>query len=331
MSVLTGEYAALTPYLLPLGSPKRVNVGDGFILDACEKLIGKPARECFSLRAPLTAESIDRINATRLLLVAGSNTLRDDFTLAPGCTLETLRAIKVPIALMGLGHYGVAEATRGMQLAGVAQLEEILSRFPYMSVRCDRSRDYVAMSAPSIAEKLLLTSCPVAYPVDGMENGFTRKPEYACLAVTVTDRAFLQEQAPMLSHAARIFPARRRVLVQHQDSGVSAFHDYARAQGFEVFAARDYRETLALYKQVDVHLGNRVHGHLKALSLGNPSFLMPFDLRQGFFAESLDFPLITELPTEEIARYDFARFTARRAQYAPAMRQFTAAVQQVLQ
>jgi hypothetical protein len=53
-----------------------------------------------------------------------------------------------------------------------------------------------------------------------------------------------------------------------------------------------------------------MHTHLKCLSLGVASFLTTFELGQVYFAESLDFPLILQLPPPDIANYDFARTVA---------------------
>lgn len=331
MTLPQADYTLLTPYLLPPDSPKKVNVGDGFIMDSVEKLIGLRASAYYSVRAQLTDAAIARINASRFLLVAGANTLRDDWSLTPDCKQVTLARIKVPIVLMGLGHYGVAEATRGMRPEGVAQIAAILERFHFMSVRCDRSREYLVKSAPQLADKILMTSCPVAYPVDGIDRGFARKAEYELMAVTITDRVNLQQQLPILIYSARCFRSRRKVLALHQDYGNAALHDFARQQGYDVFASPRVEDALDLYKNVDLHVGNRVHGHLKALSLGAASFLLPFDLRQAYFAESMRFPLITELPSPEFDRYDFRAFATRRAEIAPVMERFVSAVRELLQ
>lgn len=326
----TAPYSILTPYKLPPGSTKKVNAGDGFIMDSCEKLIGHKAAHYFSSRSPFTSENIDAINATRALLVAGANSLRDDFAPAPEFTRATLERITVPVILTGLGHYGVAEATQGMTASSAALLEAILERFPFMSVRCDRSRDYAARALPAHADRILMTSCPVAYPLDGIDKQFAAKESYDTLIVTITDRVHLEQQMPLVQHLPAFFPARRKVLALHQDYGNRPLHDAAARLGYEVFTGERYEDFIALYKNADLHAGNRVHGHLKALSLGIRSFLFPFDLRQAYFAESLDFPLIQSLPAPEFTHYDFNRFVARRNRAAQAMQTHIGAIKKVL-
>lgn len=311
-SLPEADYVIITPYLLPPGSAKKVNVGDGFILDSAIRLIGARPKALISSRAPIGEAEIERINASRCVIAAGANTLKDDFELAPGFDRITLARLKVPVILMGVGHYGTAEATRGLSAASVALFGAMLERFPLMSVRCDASRRYVLQSLPDMADTILMTSCPVAHRVDEIDLGFARKPLYDQLVVTVTDRAALQAQLPLLPAARALFPAKRRVLALHQDYGNAQLWQFAAAQGYEVFRAHAYEPFLSLYAATDMHFGNRLHAHLKCLSLGVASFLTPFELRQAYFAESLDFPIVSKLPAPELAAYDFGRAAARR-------------------
>lgn len=324
------DYVVVTPYLLPPGSPKTVNVGDGFILDSAIRLIG--ARPCalISSRAPLGAAEIDWINHSRCLIAAGANTLKDAFELAPGFDLTALKRIKAPVALMGVGHYGRAEATRGLTPESATLFRAMLERFPLMSVRCDASRAYVVRSLPDREDAVLMTGCPVVHQVDGIDRGFLRKPLYEQLVVTVTDGPDLQSQLPLLPAARQLFPAKRRILALHQDHKNSRLWTFAENQGFEVFRADACEPFLALYAASDIHFGNRVHAHLKCLSLGVPSFLTKYDLRQTYFAESLDFPLVAPMPSAEFSNYDFNRIVARRAAARTTMDAFVSALRALL-
>jgi hypothetical protein len=324
------DYVAITPYLLPPGTPKKVNVGDGFILDSAVRLIGARPRALISSRAPLGEAEIDWINEGRCLIAVGANTLKDDFELAPGFNLATLKRIKVPVVLMGVGHYGVAEVTRGLSSASAALFRAMLERFPFMSVRCDASRQYVLGSLPDKCDAVLMTSCPVVHQVDDIDRGFARKPLYDQLVVTITDRANLPAQLPLLPAAKTLFPAQRRILALHQDYGNAALCKFAADQGFELFRSDTYEPFLALYADSDMHFGNRVHAHLKCLALGVASFLTPHELRQVYFADSLDFPLIAKMPAPELASYDFARAVARRDAARATMDRFVEALRAII-
>jgi hypothetical protein len=328
-SLPQADYTVITPYLLPPGIAKKVNVGDGFILDSAIRLIGARPKVLISSRAPLGEAEIEAINTCRCVVAAGANTLKDDFELAPGFDRATLARLKVPVILMGVGHYGVAQATRGLSAASVALFHAMLERFPLMSVRCDASHRYVLQSLPDKADGILMTSCPVAHRVDDTDLGFARKPLYEQLVVTVTDRAALPAQLPLLPAARELFPAKRRILALHQDYGNAQLWQFAAAQGYEVFRGDAYEPFLSLYAASDMHFGNRVHAHLKCLSLGVASFLTPFELRQAYFAESLDFPVISKLPAPELLDYDFARAAARRDAARRTMDAFVAALRKL--
>ncbi|MET1025959.1 MAG: polysaccharide pyruvyl transferase family protein [Dongiaceae bacterium] len=325
-----GDYTSISPYLLPATSPKKVNVGDGFILDSCVKLLGAAPKAVFSSRTPLSDADLERINAGRFVIAAGANTLKDDFELTTGFTLATLERIKVPVLLFGIGHYGVEAATRGMTPASRALFDAILERFPYVSVRCDASWQYLAGALPAQADRILMTSCPVVYPVDGLDGGFQRKARYRQLVVTLTERTNLQAQLPILTAARQLFPAERAIYALHQDYGHEQLCDFARQQGYEIFRSQDCQDFIELYKQSDVHFGNRLHAHLKCLSLGVVSFLTPFDLRQAYFAQSLDFPLISSLPDPSLQNYDFNRAITRRNLAKRQIDRFIGAAQSLL-
>ncbi|HVJ35550.1 MAG TPA: polysaccharide pyruvyl transferase family protein [Terriglobia bacterium] len=325
-----GNYTVISPYLLPPGSPKKVNIGDGFILDSCVKLIGAAPSAVFSSRTPLSDFNLEQINAGRFVIAAGANTLKDDFELTTGFTLETLKRIKVPVILFGVGHYGVEAVTQGMTPASRTLFAAMIERFPYISVRCDASRQYLVRSLPEYADHILMTSCPVVYPVDGIDDGFQRKSRYQQLVVTLTERTNLQAQLPILTAARQLFPAERAIYALHQDYGNEQLCDYARQQGYELFRSQNCQDFIELYKQSDIHFGNRLHAHLKCLSLGKVSFLTPFDLRQAYFAQSLDFPLITALPDPSLQGYDFSRAVQRRNLAKRQLDVFLAATQSLL-
>lgn len=320
-----GDFTVITPYLLPPG-PKRVNVGDGFILDSAIRLLGLRPRLVLSSRAPLTRADIEQINSTRLLLVVGANSLKDDFEITPGFSLQTLDALQVPVVLMGVGHYGTLQQTRGLSSASTLLLRALLERFPYLSVRCDASWRYVVNALPDRAESIVMTSCPVVHAVDGLDNGFVTRDVVDQLVVTVTDRNDIESQWSIVRVAATSFAAHRRVLALHQDFGNERLWRAALGLGFEVLRSTDCSDFLALYRDTDLHFGNRVHAHLKCLSLGVRSFCTPYDLRQSYFAESLGFPLITSVPDPALQTCDFAAIAGRRDALRPVMNEFVDAV-----
>lgn len=324
------DYSLLTPYIIPPQKKKAVNAGDGFIYDSAQKLIGKEAKHRFSTWAPLSDEDIEKINGTRLLLVAGANTLRDDYTPCPDFDLDTLEKLRVPVVLCGLGHYGAASVTQGMGRPTIRLLEAMIDRFPLISVRCDSSYEYVTRSAPHLRDKVLMTSCPVVYSVDGFFGNFEKKNVFDQLVVTVTDRSHLEQQLAVIQAVPKLFQAKKFVLALHQDYSNVQLLDFCKRNGYSVFRSNDYQDYIELYKETDLHIGNRLHAHLKCLSLGCPTFLLPFDLRQAYFSQSLDFPLIDRLPNPAFDEWDFHTSITRVIETRKEMDVFVKSVRSVL-
>ena len=313
-------YSAITPYIVPDNLHKKVNIGDGFIMDSSIKLIQKKPEFIFSSRALLADEDIEKINTTKSLIVMGANTLKDNYEITPNFNLEVLNKIKVPIILMGIGHYGVESMTKnGLDTNSINLLEEITSRFPFISVRCNFSYDYLKRSGIK-NQNILNTSCPVIYGVDGVDKKFSNINQE--IVVTITDRIFIDKQIGLFHFVKENFKDHNLIASFHQNYNNNELDKYLKNLGFEIFKSEKYEDFIELYKNTNFHIGNRVHAHLKCLSLGVKSFLTPFDLRQLYFSESLDFPLINKLPNDILEKYNFNTFLSKQNECKPIMDKF---------
>ena len=88
--------AALTPYPIPpvLRGKKVENLGDGFILRAIERCLGRFADErVLSPRVAPDQQALARLEAARVVVLAGANQLHDRYTVWPGLTAATLRLV----------------------------------------------------------------------------------------------------------------------------------------------------------------------------------------------------------------------------------------------
>jgi len=321
-------YSAITPYLVPDNLPKKVNIGDGFIMDSSIKLIQKKPEFVFSSRVSLTDEDIEKINTTKSLIVMGANTLKDNYEITPNFNLEILKKINVPIILMGVGHYGVESVTNnGLDTNSLNLLEEITNRFPFISVRCNYSYNYLIKS--NINEHSILdTSCPVIYSVDDVNKQFSKSNQK--VVVTITDRIHIDKQIGLFHFVKDNFKGSNLIASFHQNYNNNELDEYLKKLGFEIFKSEQYEDFIELYKETDLHIGNRVHAHLKCLSLGVKSFLTPFDLRQLYFSESLDFPLINNLPNDVLEKYNFNNFISKQNEYKLYMNKFITKVKEFI-
>lgn len=289
------NFGIITPYLIPENSSKKVNAGDGFILDACINLLGRSPRKLYSQWSAITDEQVAEINQYKFLLVAGANILKDDLRITPNFSPNLLNKIKIPVVLMGVGHYGHEEATRnGLSQISKDLLRALTDRFPLISVRCESSQEYLILSDSRLSEKVLMTSCPVLHhqdmPVDRKQASTDKDSGLA--VVTLSDRTNYLSQAPLLEFTKRNIKSDRYILSLHQNYQNIELWKYASQLGFEIFHSPSYKDYINLYRAADVHVGNRLHAHLKFIANEKPSYMSHYDLRQVFFAKSIATPLI---------------------------------------
>ena len=166
------------------------------------------------------------------------------------------------------------------------------------------------------------TSCPVIFSNEGRKNKFLQKDIYKHLVVSITDRVMLKQQLPILSFASQFFKHEKKTLSLHQNYENHGLEDYAKKIGFEIFKSDDYKDFNELYLNSDIHFGNRVHAHLKCLSLGIPSFCTPFDLRQLYFSQSIGLPLIENSNHNSLKNFSFKNFLTHREEAKVQMTKF---------
>lgn len=343
----SNRLAVLTPYIIPAGlrPSKVVNLGDGFILRAIERLIGRfAAGAVFSPRAALPADARRRLEQSPAVVLAGANQLNDRYTVWPGLTAAAIRASRLRLIPFAIGLHGepghtvqLSEATRDVLLA-------MHERIEYSSWRCPHTAAYLAAELPQIAPQLLVTGCPVAYGRPLLEGEpFARKA--ARIAVTVTERHdFWARETGIIDFVARRFARAERYLVLHQNYSppgrfeswrhrwlprhparldpYQRLRQYAVRRGFRVVCPADADRCLAFYDGMDMHFGSRLHAHLLFLGRARPSWLVPVDGRAPGMAEFFDFPLCSPDSLEDRLDFDFEAVRARARAGFAVMRRF---------
>jgi hypothetical protein len=324
------SYSVLSPYRMPAGAgaTKRINYGDGFILEAVIKQLSPHhCDHVFSSRAPLTDDQIARVNSSKALVLAGANQLDDHFSVWPGATLADLEKIHVPIIPFGIGVNGEEGKNDGMSETTRDVLRLIHSRTRYSSWRCPLTMDYLNRNLPELGDHYLLTGCPVMFLGDGREETFQLPVEPRAVAVTITDRdEFWERETATIDFVANEFPGARKWLVLHQPAiekslkkrlkaiirgkpgkwrTTAGLCRYAERSGFEVFEGAQVEDFLNLYRSVDIHIGSRLHAHLFTLSLRKPSFVTYVDERVSGFAKMLGFPVYHPSELHRYRDYDF--------------------------
>lgn len=332
-------HAVLTPYLIPpsLQQQRVINVGDGFILRAVERRLGAfaPALTFTSREAP-QADQLRRLDDCAAIIVAGANQLTDHYSVWPGLTAERLRASNWVVVPFGVGLYGEAHKNQGMSEETRAILRLIHERTEFSSWRCPHTVAYLHAALPELADRCLMTGCPVVYDQPLLDGQAFHDGE-ASVAVTVTERGdFWARESKTLAFVAQRFPRAKRHLVLHENfSPPSAFEQarnrlpyvpgwpgsrrarlrwYAHSLGYELVIPRSADEALAFYRGVDVHVGSRLHAHLHFLSQNKRSWVTGVDGRITGMAEFLGFPVCQAdtLAAHQNFNFETVRHNAQR-------------------
>ncbi len=323
------DIAILTPYVIPKHMPhKAVNLGDGFILHGIERLLGAFDPDLV-LSNRIRPEAAIR-EANRIIVLGGANQLSDDFSPWPGLTAREILNGGLRFLPMGVGLHG----GKSRNLAFTAQAREIIEaihdRIEYSSWRCPRTVAILEAGFPNLRKKFLMTGCPVLYD-QPLLSGRNFLSEKNSIAVTVTDRGdFYDREAGTLEVVARIFASSSKQLVFHQDFQAkdatlyAALRDHlpaalikkrdqfrrlAKKLGYEIVVPKTAAECLQFYRQIDMHIGSRLHAHLHFLSQNKKSFLTYVDDRCLGFSEFLGFPLVEPW---EVKHLDFDFEIVRR-------------------
>ena len=335
---------ALTPYLIPasLQNKKATNLGDGFILNAIERLIGPIHKKyIFTSRTTPTVGQWLTINHAPFTILAGANQLHDRYTPWPGLTPNQLASATIRFVPFGIGIHGDPSLNNGLASVTKELLRLIHERITYSSWRCPHTVDFLSKELPELKNQFLMTGCPVTYDTPLLSNKpFSTKTDH--IAVTVTERGdFWERETATLDYAARKFPHSKRHLVLQQNFHPENWHSrwtqlwkpmdatpakalraYAAQLGFKVIAPSSVEQALALYRQMDLHIGSRLHAHLYCISQARRSFLIPIDGRSIGIAESLDFPLCTPDTLDQFQDFNFERVRLRAREHFTTMSLF---------
>ncbi len=314
-----GDWGVLSPYLVPAGlrTRKAVNLGDGFILHAIERLLGRTfADVLLSPRIALAEKEIRTLERCRVVILAGANQLQDRYTIWPTFTAERFKRGTMRLVPFGIGLHGDERMTQHLTDETRSILDALHDRIEYSSWRCPRTVAFLQKELPSRTGQFLMTGCPVVYDLPLLEGKEFSSAE-GSVAVTVTDRGeFWDRETQVIDAVVRRFPKSKRYFVVHQNfsppdrweslrhwadlpfswrrmNPIEALRLYARQRGFQVVIPSSADECLRFYERVDVHVGSRLHAHLLFLSKNKRSFLTPVDERATGVSEHLGFPLLS--------------------------------------
>lgn len=282
-------------YVLLTGCKK--NAGDFLIAHAARNLLATyaPCGEILEFPSwlPVTPH-LNTIQSSKALLLCGGPAFQTGLGTTIYPLIQDLAQIQVPIISFGLGWKAFPGDDFDMKTvrpptAAQPLLDRIRNDF-----RFSGCRDYLTWSVLKRwgVSNALMTGCPAWYDPEWFNHPPRIPEKITSVVVTPAELPrFYQQSVELLQLVRDLFPDARKTCSFHrgwskdehttQTHADNAFAIKAQAEqmGFECHDISGSVNGIMHYETYDLHLGYRVHAHLKFLSVRKPSFLVAEDGR----------------------------------------------------
>lgn len=312
--------------LLVLHGAKR-NAGDFLIRDRGVALLRhlRPEHELVVRPRwlPITPSLLEAADAVVLCGGPGlaANFYPDLFPLVP-----RLDKVDKPILPLALGWSGSPARCTGefrFSASSIEALQAIHRRIGWSGVRDELSLRLLNAAG---FDAVRCTGCVAWYHLASLGRPFVPPRTVRSLVFTPPGNLrHMWEAVDLLRRLAARYPAARRYCVFHRGLrwdrrakaravlGSRMIEFAARAHGYTVVDASYGAEKLSLYRDVDLHVGYRVHAHLCFLSLRRASLLVSEDGRGEGQALTLGDPYRLIAGSESLVQRTLAAVTAEEA------------------
>lgn len=323
-------------YVLLTGCKK--NAGDFMIAHAAKRLIKQfaPSSEYLELPAwkPID-EHIGKINSSSALILCGGPAFQLNLGRTIYPIIPSLSSIKVPIISFGLGWKGVPGDEYDVKYSYFRPCAEPLFerlKKDFIFVGCRDNLTLQVLRNHGF-ENALMTGCPVWYDPDYFDKELVIPSHISRIVYTPAEQPFFQSQSiAMMEVIKELFPDAQIVCSFHRGWEVDEYTSERNARnaqyikkraeelGFETRDVSGSADGMLEYDRFDLHIGYRVHGHLKMLSMRKLSFLIGEDSRARGALEAMDAPGVCGWNTAFVLGLcnkffpnNFARKAARKA------------------
>jgi len=292
-------------YVILTGSKN--NAGDYLIKFRAKQLFAKirPDREIIDINGweTLTQTNLDIINESKALILMGGPALVEAMIPNVYGLSESLSKIKVPIIMMGIGwksHKGNWEDTYNYKLnSKTTELIKLVSKSGYQS----SVRDYHTLNALRFngCNTVLMTGCPAYYDFDFINTdfksgkidkvafslgvAFVESPEMESLMkenILACKNHFSDKSFEVVFHHSlnrEMFKNAYKPASNHVKKH-NLFVDWLEKNGIKYVDISGSAENLMnYYREIDLHIGYRVHAHIFMNSIAQKSILISEDGR----------------------------------------------------
>ncbi|MFC7041683.1 polysaccharide pyruvyl transferase family protein [Halonotius sp. GCM10025705] len=208
----------------------------------------------------------------------------------------------VPIYPLGPGWKGTSEEEYSFTSESIQMFERIHELIEFSGVRDLPTKRVLQKHGIDNVE---LVGCPAWYALDKLEHSFYKPESVDSLVISTAvprSRYYRKQFRYLLSRVANEYPDtdlycsfHRGIYSDEHTPFIRSLHLrrfkwVAERNGYTIINPAYDIEKIEQYREIDVHIGFRVHGHIYFLAQGHPSYLFQVDGRGTGVSESLNTP-----------------------------------------
>lgn len=284
------------------------NAGDYLIRQRAKQLLleytdidGSQLLEVKAVRKELPQSTISEIERTDAVVIAGGPAYNDNFhEVYP--SLNRILDAALPVYPLGPGWKGTDESTYQFDSPALSLLEKIHDRIEFSGVRDLPTKRVLSNHGITNVE---LVGCPAWYDLDHLNDEFTKPSSIDSIVISTAVprsryyrkqfRYLLKRFSEEYDDADLYCSFHRGIQWDDHTSFIRSLHlkrfrRTANHHGYTVINPAYQPEKLEQYREFDLHVGYRVHGHIYFLAMRQPSYLLQVDGRGTGVSESLCTP-----------------------------------------
>jgi hypothetical protein len=254
------------------------------------------------VRKGVSSKELSLVRETDAVIIAGGPAYGSGDFASIYPSLPNILDADVPVFPLGPGWKGMDEDEYKFTDESLALIERIHERIEFSGVRDLPTKRVLQRHGISNVE---LVGCPAWYDLESLGKPFEKPSTVKSIALsTVVPRSrYLRKQFRyMLRRVSIEYPNADLYCSFHRGLShdkytplISSLHlkrfkRVANKNGYTILNPAYEPEKLEKYRDIDLHIGYRVHGHIYFLAMRHPSYLFQVDGRGTGVSESLSAP-----------------------------------------
>ena len=270
------------------------NVGDFLIYKNSKSLIEYCTGETDFLelnRKEKLEKHLETINNSKGIFLCGGPAYSADFYPKVSPLISDLSLIKVPIIPLGLGWAGTPKNIQDFKFSdnSLGVIQHIHQNIKFSSVRDVLTKKILNNHG---INNVIITGCPVWYDLSYISKPYKLPTKINKIIFTAPAKPTNFNHAKLSAKViSELFPEAEKIITFHRGIEPDKYTGFAyyklnnRLRLYTEklgFVSRDVSYSarkVDFYSDYDLHVGYRVHGHLRFLSLRKPSVLISEDGR----------------------------------------------------